>query len=58
MEGAYNSEMYPNKPKGYRKSTQEHYTCENNTQEHQKPCGSIITSGGPIQSSAKPKQQA
>ena len=58
MEGAYNSELYPNKPKGYRKADQENYCKHDSKGEHQKTAGSLGLGTGGTQSSSKPKQQA
>ena len=64
-DNAYNSEMYRG-PK-CKANTQEDYCTpvydawcrgKETKDEHQKPTSSIIGSGGPINSSAKPKQQA
>ena len=56
MEGAYNSEMYPNKPKGYRKTDQENYCKHDSKGEHQKPSTTAANLSGKSQSSAKPRQ--
>jgi hypothetical protein len=60
MEGAYNSELYPNKPakSTYRGTEQEDYCKRDNKDEHQKSCASGTNLSGSTQSSAKPKQQA
>ena len=58
MEGAYNSEMYPNTPKGYRKSTQENYCKHDSKGEHQKKASAGPSLSGQTQSSAKPRQMA
>ena len=57
MEGPYNSEMYPNKPKGYRKgNTQENYCKHDSKGEHQKPSKTAANLSSNTQSSAKPSQ--
>lgn len=64
-DNAYNTELY--KRKGCAPKDQEDYCtpvydewCRGKeaTGEHQKPTSAIIGTGGPINSSAKPKQQA